>query len=180
MKIDYEHIDELLEKYYECETTLEEEKYLNDYFASDNVADNHKILIPQFIYIKNDESKLSDTFDAKIMELLNHQEKKPIRLSFFSGNYWKYSAAAVIVVGIGMAYFLSGNSIKVTGNSSMSEEDFAYNETMNALQIISDNLGSADDHFQTFELLNKGLGKINQINHFEKLKYLEKVIKKGE
>lgn len=181
MKIDYENIDELIEKYYDCETSLEEEKYLSEYFASNNVADNHKVLIPQFAYLKEEDIKLSNEFDAKILEILNQkEEKKPIKLSFFKGNYWKYSAAAVVIVGIGMAYFLNSNSIKVTGNSNMSEEDFAYNETINALQIISDNLGSADDHFQTFELLNKGLEQINQINHFEKLKYLDRVINKGE
>lgn len=181
MKIEDINIDDLIEKYYDCETSLEEEKYLSEYFSSNNVADHHKVLIPQFAYLKMEESKLSSQFEAKILEILNQkEEKKPIKLSFFSGNYWKYSAAAVVLLGIGMAYFLNSNSIKVTGNSSMSEEDFAYNETISALQIISDNLGSADDHFQTFELLNKGLEQINQINHFEKLKYLDRVIKKGE
>lgn len=183
MKIEYENIDELIEKYYDCQTSIDEEKYLNEYFTSNNVAENHKVLLPQFAFLKMEESKLSDEFDAKILEILNqkqNEKKKPIKLSFFSGNYWKHSAAAIILIGIGMAYFLSSNSIKVTGNSNMSEEDFAYNETINALQIISDNLGSADEHFQTFELLNKGLKQINQINYFEKLKYLDRVIYKGE
>ena len=178
MKVDYNHIDELIEKYYDCETTLEEERYLNEYFASDQVANHHKVLIPQFVFYKQEEERISDDFNAKMMELLNQEVKKPKKLALFSANFWKYSAAAVILLGIGMAYFLSSNSIKVTGNSDMTDDDFAYSETMNAFQLISNHLDNADDHFQTFELLNKGLQQINQTNYFENLKYLDKVIKK--
>lgn len=178
MKTDVKQIDVLIDKFYDCETTREEEKYLKQYFHSDNVAPHHKILVPQFIFADNDSPSLSNSFDDKMMELLNQNTNKVLRLPNVFKSFWKYSAVAVVILGFGILYFMNSNPIEVTGNSSLSDDEFAYQETINALQLISGKLDKADDHFQTFELLNQGLEQLNQLNNFEKLKYLDKVIKK--
>ncbi len=179
MKVNYEQIDILIERYYQCETSLEEEELLYNYFTSDNVAPNHKVLVPQFIYLKNnDDSKLSDNFDKKMIDMLNQKQNNSFKLPKVFHNLWKYSAAAVIMIGFGLIYYINSSNIEVTGNSELSEEDFAYKETMNAFQLISESLGSAGEHFQSFELLNRSLEQINQTNYFENLKYLDKIILK--
>lgn len=169
MKTNYS-IDELIERYYECDTNSEEEKYLNEYFNSDNVAQHHKYLIPQFKLMNIEDDKLSSNFDERIINLLNSKQavKQPIKLK--SNNWWKYSAAAALIVVIGTYFYFSRDEIVVTGNKNIDESEFAYNETMRALNILSSNMNVAEKNFEKFKIVNEALNKLN---------YLENILNNG-
>mgnify|MGYP000639411304 FL=1 len=66
-------IDHLIQKYWDGESSLEEERQLKDYFNSGSVDDAHKSLIPMFRYYKS-ESKLTTDF---VPDLSFTNESKP-------------------------------------------------------------------------------------------------------
>lgn len=69
-----ETINELIEKYFRGETSLDEERMLKEYFASDDVSDENKYLIPVFKSFE-EESKVK-------MPVRQQKKAKTIKMSF--------------------------------------------------------------------------------------------------
>lgn len=55
-----ENIDKILEKYFEGETSLQEEETLRKYFTSGNIAEKHKVYGPLFGYFELERNKQND------------------------------------------------------------------------------------------------------------------------
>ena len=55
--MDSKKIEELLQRYWDCETSLEEEKQLQEYFRSENVPDQLKETATLFHYYKKQKNK---------------------------------------------------------------------------------------------------------------------------
>ena len=69
--MDYKYIEQLLERYWQCETTLEEEQILRTFFSQENVP---ACLLPYkdlFTYEQSDveENVLGDEFDKMMLEI---------------------------------------------------------------------------------------------------------------
>ena len=71
--MDYKYIEQLLERYWRCETSLQEEEILRLFFSQEEVPTN---LVPYkdlFIYEQeqNETDILGDDFNQKILEKVN-------------------------------------------------------------------------------------------------------------
>ena len=88
------YIDTLLEKYFEGETSLEEEKSLRHYFSGSDIADKHKIYTSIFQFFTEERAKADN-------ELLPKQTKK------ISIRFWVGIAAACSLLIFGGTYFYS-------------------------------------------------------------------------
>ena len=67
MLMDFKNIEGLLKKYWNCETTLEEEKQLREYFGGHNIPDQLKDTASLFRYFEEAKKKsLNDlAFDGQ-------------------------------------------------------------------------------------------------------------------
>ena len=85
--MDYKYINQLLERYWKCETSLEEEEILRTFFSQDELPAELKPYKPLFIY-EQAESKnavLGEEFDQKVMSLLEEEySKKPNKTKLVS------------------------------------------------------------------------------------------------
>lgn len=76
--MDYKYIEQLLDRYFECETSLGEEQILRAFFAQENVP--VRLLPYRDLFTEpeqaREEEKLSDNFDQKIMALINEEKAK--------------------------------------------------------------------------------------------------------
>lgn len=72
--MNYQYIEQLLDKYWDAETTLEEEQILKSFFQQDNVPE---LLQPYktLFCLSSEKATLSDDFDRR-MELLIADESK--------------------------------------------------------------------------------------------------------
>ena len=73
-------MNELIEKYFRGETSLDEERMLKEYFASDDVSDENKYLIPVFKSFE-EESKVK-------MPVRQQKKAKTIKMSFVRLSTW--------------------------------------------------------------------------------------------
>lgn len=175
MKVDTQFIDELIEKYYECETTSEEEKILQEYFTSDDVADKHKYLIPQFIYYEKEKEQLFlNNFDEKIKQILDDTQQKKFTLRIITP--WIYSAAAILIIGFGINLILNNNKVIVTGNGDIDKNEFVFQKTIYAFDLLSKNLDKTDEKLEHLQKVSYGLEQLNQLKQLENLKYINKLI----
>ncbi len=131
--MEFAKIEKLIKKYLEAETTLEEEGFLKDFFANNEVPDHlieYKGLFNYFSLSSNEKS------DRKL-----HLPRKTTNLKWLS-------VAAIVIFFIGV-YSINQNNI-----SEKEEAMQAYLETQKALNIISQNLNKGNHaiaQLRTFE-----------------------------
>ena len=126
-------IEKLIEKYLEAKTSLEEEKYLKDYFSGENVA-SHLL----------EYKELFNFFSDSSLEISNRKIELPQK----SINLKWLSVAAMIIFFVGL-FSVYQNNI-----TEKEEARLAYVETQKALNLISQSLNKGNEaiaQLQTFE-----------------------------
>ena len=70
--MDYKYIEQLLERYWACETTLQEEQILRTFFQQEDVP-AHLMAYKAVFDVQQEQAEptLGEDFDAKMMELLS-------------------------------------------------------------------------------------------------------------
>ena len=138
------NIENLLEKYFEATTTVQEEQALQLYFSQDNVAPHLQEYQPMFQHFAN---------------LQGEQYTKNVPLQPRK-NYLKWgSVAASIIFALG---FFTVNSIQI--NKEQEEALLAYYQTKEALNLISNqfNTGTSKiNYLKTFETSKQQIFKSN-------------------
>ena len=138
-------IEKLLEKYFEANTTIAEERELKDYFASPDVAqhlEQYRTLFGYAVQARQEQ------FTAEII-LKTKKRNSVVWLSV--------AASVVILVSVGLFIFNSYNQPESDDLGTYDDPEVAYKETQKALTMIS-------------ESVNKGIGSMSYINEYEQSK----------
>ncbi len=93
------NIEQLLDAYFEGNTTLREEADLMDYFNNHRVEDHLLQYKPIFVGLKASKMEHSDK-EFKIPEPISSRTYKP----------WRYAIAAILVVALGIGVFFNSQS----------------------------------------------------------------------
>lgn len=97
--MDYKYIELLLERYWQCETSVEEESQLRDYFSKGEVPAHLLRYKDLFVYQQvQREAGLDDDFDARILARVEVPVVKAKRLTLAGRFMPLFKAAAVIAV----------------------------------------------------------------------------------
>ncbi len=146
-----DNIEKLLEKYDNGETTLQEEQQLKHYFTKETVAPHLEVYKPMFQYfvITQEEQFTKDV------------PLKP-RETFTLYKWISVAAVAVLMFGV---------YIQVNKPSELNDEQLlAYNQTMDALNLVSSQFQKGNDNMKALGLmsssLNKGTENMAYINQF--------------
>ena len=99
--MDYKYINQLLERYWQCETTLQEEAILRAFFSQDDVPAELQQYKALFTVQLDKEQALGDDFDARILAMVGQQEPKQQKarvVSFTQRLMPLFRAAAVVAI----------------------------------------------------------------------------------
>jgi len=96
--MDYKYIEQLLERYWQCETTLQEESILHSFFSQDDVPtelEQYKALFA----MQQQEPTLGDDFDARILAMVGQDEKPKAKVVTLTSRLMPlFRAAAVVAI----------------------------------------------------------------------------------
>ena len=99
--MDFKYIEQLLERYFAAETTVQEERLLRDFFAQDEVPEHLRQWQPLFAGEKlMAESHLDDRFDQRILQLTGEEQVKARRITFSLRMRPLFKAAAFVAFAI--------------------------------------------------------------------------------
>ena len=102
-------IQEILTRYWNCQTTLAEEQELRDFFSGSRVPASMQHYVPLFSYINDEQSvTLSATFDKRLqaaMDQMSGATKKNITIPFHS--VAAHCRIAVLIIGLGISIFIT-------------------------------------------------------------------------
>lgn len=142
-------IEDILEKYFQGETSIAEENQLKEYFSSPNVAQHLEQYKPMFGYFSQAKEQKS-TYEIPL-------QSKKRNVAWLS-----IAASAVVLLGIGTYFFISEQK-ETTAVASQTElgtydnPEEALKATQKALALLSNNV-------------NVGIESVHYINEFEQSK----------
>ena len=148
-------IEKLLEKYDNGETTLKEEKQLQAYFNQDEVAPHLESYRVMFQYFNQTKQE-------------HFTKDVPLK----SKTYRLYQWISVAAVAVLMLTVFTQFESKKTLNDLNSEELLAYNQTMEALNLVSSKFNKGATSLNALNIagtqFEKGAEQVNYINEFTK------------
>lgn len=121
-------IDEIIERYFDGETSLEEEKLLRDYFLRQNIDERHKIYAPMFNFFTEERK------DVTIV-------KKNRKISLYT---WIGVAASILLlIGVRTFYyapFENGNtkSIVYIDGKKITDITTINSEVLSSIENVSE------------------------------------------
>ncbi len=109
--MDYKYIEQLLERYWVCETSLEEEEILRTFFAQEQVPASLLPYKSLFSFVKEEKEAyvLGDKFDEKILSLI--EEDQPVKAKVITMRHRLaplFKAAAIVAIVLTLGNAISG------------------------------------------------------------------------
>jgi hypothetical protein len=173
--MDYSNIRALLDKYWEGETSLEEEARLKQFFATapEGLPQDLQEAAPLFQYF----DLATPQFELPAAAALQaHLEKAPaetpvIRMGFLR-NWMQYAAMLAIALGIGYGiqrHMDAGEDAgappatvasTTLGQTEIKDPQEAYAETKKALLLLSKNLNKGKQEMAKLNVINEATDKV--------------------
>lgn len=106
--MDYKYIEQLLERYWECQTTLQEESILRSFFSQENVP-VHLLPYRELFLAESKETeteRLGEDFDKRILAIIENE--KPVKAVTITMSqrlrpFFRAAAIVAIIVSLGTA-----------------------------------------------------------------------------
>ena len=162
--MDYKYIEQLLERYWECKTTPEEEKLLQDFYLQPHVPNNLEKYRCLFDYEREEKDICLDSdFDERILHEVGETIVEAKHNNLFFRLYPIYRAVAIVAIlfTFGMAaqhsFSTEKDSSETTINYASYKDTYtdpqvAYEQVASALKEVSE--GLRDAGLQTEDTIN--------------------------
>lgn len=150
--MDYKYIEQLLEQYWECNTSLEEETILRTFFRQEEIPASLLPYKKLFAYQQSQqEVKLGNDFDAKVLAEIEKPVVKAHRLTWRSRFAPLFKAAAVVAVMLSLgtvaqrAFFAEDKSDYdyEAYKDTYDDPQVAYKEISSALMMVSESINKS-------------------------------------
>lgn len=170
-----QRINTLLQKYFEAESTLDEENELITYFTSGTVEEEFKPYIPVFSGLKEISDEENPELGEELMNyILESEHREKVRYRWM----WQMVtgvAASLLIVMMAVNFYSDKNEWKDTfddpqqayAEASKTLEFVAgkYNKGLAQLKPISKMEEAATPLYSGMETVNKGLEKLKSIDN---------------
>lgn len=141
-----DRIEILIEKYFEGETSIAEEKELKAYFSSSDVAQHLEQYKPVFGYFSQAKQ---EQFTASIPLKSGKKQK---RLAWLS-----VAASVVVMLGVGLFAYQNTSDPTQENLGVIDDPEIAFRETQKALALISKHV-------------NTGIESVNYLGEYQQSK----------
>jgi hypothetical protein len=188
-----EKVRKMLERFYLGETTLEEEKWLQDYFSSTAVPEEllpDKELFETF-GLSNESITVPGDLNKKILDRLEREERKELRTRRISLFSLSGLAAGLLVLIAVYLFFLRTEDTTLLATSQWSDtyEDpvEAYQEAKRTLAFVSSKLNNgtselkhvqqvsktATDPLKSLTKINKGTRELYLLGQLQRVREID-------
>lgn len=160
--MDYKYIEQLIEKYWECETSVMEEHILRSFFSQEEIPAHLLPYREVFVYQQTQqEVKLGADFDEKVLAVIEAPVVKARQLTFASRFMPLMKAAAmvafVITLGnVAQRSFLAEDNLDYnyeTYKDTYKDPQMAYEQLSSALMKVSKGIHKSQAHLSADTIL---------------------------
>ena len=166
--MDLNRVEILLERYWNCVSTVEEENELKLLFNSNDVPDELKESADLFKYFEQQkQATLNEKFNEEIIEKIKLQQSPTvIKINRGLRNYMRVAAAVVVILAASFIFrmeFWQGEKPKLLlVEDTFQTPEEAYAETKKAFMLIAEKMNSGRKQAQKISIMNKAENKIKK------------------
>ena len=162
--MDSSKLQQLLQKYWSGETTLEEEQLLKDHFQQAEVPEEFREVAAMFRYYEQTKKNaLNDiAFDRTLIEKVTGKSKQGKMRSLVFNSM---RIAAGVVVLMAATWFIRKEIRQTTPQEVVDTYDdpkLAFEETKKALMMISKSFGTAEEQAKKINMFNEAQEEIQK------------------
>jgi hypothetical protein len=167
--MDIKEIRVLLEKYFEGETTLEEDQALLDYFSGENVDSKLRPFQQQFLLLQSGREPLAfdPGFETRLADMIESQQEIP-RHKPKSPWITRLAVAASIAILIGISGVIVLNKEWHKEKDTFSDPQLAYAEAQKTLLYVSQKMNQGMKPLNAVSKINAGakpLKSLKKLDH---------------
>jgi hypothetical protein len=179
-----EELKRLIKKYYNGESTEQEERTLRDYFGKDNIPEGYEAEKVIFSYYTSsaEVTEPSADFEARILAGIDVPERESRSLKMRKYLLPILSAAAGLLIMAGSYFFFTHRAVQ---RDTFTDPELAYAETMKILREVSSQLNHGAEVLEPIgkinEMTKKSIETINKSTrivekNLKNLEYLQSAI----
>jgi transcriptional accessory protein Tex/SPT6 len=158
--MDYNQLETLIKKYWDCETSLEEEERLREWFRTHEVPERFKETAKLFSYFDEQKQKApGERFDKQITAKLNASPTKGKVVGLWQMGLRIAAGIAVVVAAI---FFVRQELIDKHEIAEINDPQQALEETKKALMMISKGFITAEENAKKINVLNEAEDKVKE------------------
>lgn len=158
-------IEKILEKYFQGESSLTEERTLREYFRKEDVPPHLAELKEQFLVIDEErKQELPEDFDDLLFENIEKEQrsKKASKRAFI---YYVSSVAATILILV--TVFFSFNPFASNTSYNEQEADLAFTEASRILYFVSEKFNKGANPLGKMARFDEGVRNLSSMKKFD-------------
>ncbi len=181
---DLKNIEQLLEKYYNGETSLDEERKLQWFFETQDVPERLQSEKKMFSYYHSRKKETSSPgLNDKLIDLIERQDRLSGRSARSRFIAWAGSAAAVIIVllAVWLTYEKPFSKESYIFEDTYDNPELAYLEARKVLYMVSEKMNEGTHNLNNLNKINSGMDNLRPVFTFGPgIQHLEKLSSFGE
>lgn len=169
-KMKREEINQLLTRYWACETTLREEEALRDYFSRDDLPETLQQYRPLFRHVNAEQSvTLSHDFDQRLeMAIAQAGRKRYVTIRIFAP-LLRIAASLLLIGGVAISlFFISRQQNRPGYAGNTGNSNIAMEQATLALEKLSYALQASEraslETLQTLDELDIDWSRLDSLN----------------
>jgi hypothetical protein len=158
-----QRIEKILEKFYQGDTSLEEERLLREHFLRDEVAANMQELKWQFLHNEEENREsLPDSFDDDVVRAIQLRERKQ-KVSRRTMIFYVSGVAATVLLMISIFFHFN----PVVTPAVAGDPDAAFEEASKVLFFVSEKLNQGTEPIAKIDHFGQGMDNLQSIKKFD-------------
>ncbi len=159
MRMDSKQLEALLQKYWDCETSLEEEERLRHWFGTHEVPDRFKETAQLFSYFDEQKQKaIPAQVEGEVLKRIQTPNGKVRQL--WQTGLRIAAGIAVLAAAIFFVRYELRKDHELAMEDTFETPEQALEETKKALLIISKGFGKAEQQAKKINVLNEAQDKL--------------------
>ncbi|OGU15578.1 MAG: hypothetical protein A2X61_03275 [Ignavibacteria bacterium GWB2_35_12] len=166
-------IDELIIKYFDGETSLEEENELKEFFNQSEIPERYEKFVSHFKFIDTESKEfLSDDFDDVVSKRIT--QTKIHKTNFIYKIGYGIAAVAAVIAILMMAYVqyssLPFKSLRLDylSQDTYKDPNLAYAETKKTLLYVSSEMNKGMAQLEKLSKFDKSINELEKLSDFNK------------
>lgn len=169
--MDYNRIDELLLKYWDCETTIDEEKELKALLNDPSVPEKYRKEAALFGYFEeeHEQGNLGEFFDHRILEEVSKTSvRQEVQNQGRVRRMWQdiVKVAAVVAILVTAVFVAQDQYQDTKDNPELAEAKEAFEETKKALMMISHSMNKGKEQAGKMAIFSEAQQQTNKMGIF--------------
>jgi hypothetical protein len=161
--MDSQKIKILLEKYYNGETSLDEEKILREHFRQQNSHDNHVVDKQIINYFDSGKIHVPPDLTQELSNAIENEWKNETKHRFIKILKWTSAIAAIFILAIAIVIFNKKDNPPLLADTYKSQEE-AYAQTKQVLLFISYKMNKKANGLKYLSNIDNSLNPITELS----------------